>query len=111
MLPPVIIFDERVAYGYLQNIADQIDQPMVEADLHLIGTEVLYTPGQTGRVLDVDKTLAALQEQLKTFQDGEITLSMMEQTPTILDASAQAESLQQSFERSADAADCRQPGR
>ena len=73
-LAPVIIFDGRVAHGYLQNIAAQMDQPVVEADLQLNGTEVIYTPGQIGRLLNVDKTLATLLEQLKTFQDGEIPL-------------------------------------
>ena len=96
-LAPVIIFDGRVAHGYLENIAAQMDRPVVEANLQLNGTEVIYTPGQIGRLLDVDKTLATLLEQLKTFQDGEITLSIQEQTPTIMDASSQAETLRQAL--------------
>ena len=58
-LAPVIIFDARVAHDYLQNIAAQIDRPVVEADLHLNGTQVVYTPGQVGRLLNMDQTLAA----------------------------------------------------
>ncbi len=96
-LPPVIIFDGRVAHGYLQNIAAQMDQPKVEADLELSGTDVTYTPGQIGRILDVDKTYAALLAQLKTFQDGEITLVIEEETPAILDASVQAETLRRAL--------------
>jgi vancomycin resistance protein YoaR len=96
-LAPAFIFDERVAHGYLQNIAAQVDQPVVEADLQLTGTEVIYTPGHNGRLLDVDKTLAALLTQLKTFQDGEIPLVVEEQAPLILDASSQAEILQQAL--------------
>ena len=92
-LPAVIIFDARVAHGYLQNIAAQMDRPVVEADLQLNGTGVTYTPGQNGRVLDVDKTLAALFAQLKTFKDGEIPLVIEEQAPGIMDASSQAETL------------------
>ena len=64
-LGPVIIFDGRVAHDYLENIATKIDRPMVEADLHLNGTEVVYTPGQIGRLLNVDQTLANLLAQLK----------------------------------------------
>ncbi len=94
-LAPVIIFDERVAYGYLQNIAAQLDQPVVEADLHLNGTEVIYTPGQNGRLLNVNKMLAALLLQLKTFKDGEIQLDIEEQAPTVLEATTQADSLRQ----------------
>jgi vancomycin resistance protein YoaR len=94
-LAPVILFDARVADGYLQNIAAQMDQPVVEADLHLNNTEVIYTPGRIGRVLNVDRTLSALLEQLKTFKDGEIPLDVEEQSPVVLDAAAQADSLRQ----------------
>jgi len=37
-LPPVIIFDARVAHESLQKIATQINQPVVEADLQERGT-------------------------------------------------------------------------
>jgi vancomycin resistance protein YoaR len=92
-LPPVVMFDARVAHGYIQNIAAQIDQPVVEADLQLNGTEVVYKPGQNGRLLNVDKALADLVNQLRTFRDGEIPLVIEEESPAILDAAAQADSL------------------
>jgi len=92
-LKPVIVFDERVAHGYLQNIATQMNQPVLETDLHLNGTEVVYIQGQTGRLLNVDVTLANLLAQLSTFRDGEVQLVIEEQSPLILDASAQAETL------------------
>ena len=94
-LKPVIVFDERVAHSFLQNIAAQIDQPALEADLHLEGTEVVYTQGQTGRLLNVDATLANLLTQLLAFRDGVIPLVIEEQPPEVRDASAQAESLRQ----------------
>ncbi len=94
-LSPVIYFDARIARGYLKNIAAQMDQPMIEANLQLNGAEVVYSPGQTGRLVNIDKTLANLLAQLKTFQDGEIPLVIEEQDPMILDASAQAEILRQ----------------
>ena len=96
-LTPVIMFDARVAHEYLQSIARQMDRPVVEADLHLNGTEVVYIPGQIGRVVNVDKTLGMLLAQLKTFQDGEISLAIEEQPPLILDAAAQAASLRQAL--------------
>ena len=96
-LAPIIIMDERVAHGYLQNIAALVDQPVVEADLHLNGTEVIYTPGQAGRLLNVDETLAQLLVQLESFQDGEVPLFVEEQTPLVLDASAQAKVLRQAL--------------
>jgi vancomycin resistance protein YoaR len=93
-LPPVIIIDERVTHSYLQNIASQIDRPVVEANLQLNGTSVAYTPGQTGRFLNVDETLKSLLKQLESFKDGEVPLIITEQVPDILDASQQAQSLQ-----------------
>ena len=96
-LGPVIIFDARVAHDYLENIANQIDRPVVEADLHLNGTEIVYTPGHIGRLLNVDQTLANLLAQLKTFRDGEVPLVIEEHAPMVLDASVQAESLHQAL--------------
>ena len=94
-LKPVIVFDERVARGYLQNIAAQIDQPGIKTDLHLNRTEVVYTQGQTGRLLNVDATLASLLTQLSALRDGEVQLVIEQQFPVVLDASAQAETLRQ----------------
>ena len=92
-LAPIIVFDERVAHGYLQNLAVQIDRPVVEARLTLLGTEVQYIPGQTGRLLDVDATLKLLANKMKTFADGEVSLVIDEKPPVILSASKQAEIL------------------
>jgi vancomycin resistance protein YoaR len=94
-LKPAILLDERAAYGYLQNIAAQIDQPIIETDLHLEGTQVVYTQGQTGRLLNVDATLANLSTQLSSFQDGEVQLVVEEQSPVVAEASVQASSLRQ----------------
>jgi vancomycin resistance protein YoaR len=94
-LKPIIMFDERVAHGYLQNIAAQIDQPVIETDLHLDGTNVVYTQGQIGRLLNVDATLAKLLAQLSAFRDGEVQLVVEEQSPVVMEASTQADSLRQ----------------
>jgi vancomycin resistance protein YoaR len=94
---PVIVFDARVAHAYIENIASQIDRPVIEADLHLNGTQVVYSPGQIGRLVNVDQTLTSLMTQLKTFQDGEIPLVIEQHAPAIMDASAQADSLRQAL--------------
>ncbi|MCF6277993.1 MAG: VanW family protein, partial [Anaerolineales bacterium] len=87
----VIIFDENVAYAYLQRLAAEIDQPPIEADLVIQGTEVVARPGQLGRSLNVDATLIALSLQLQTFRDGEVILMVDEIPPQLLDVSSQAE--------------------
>jgi vancomycin resistance protein YoaR len=92
-LAPVAVLDERVAHGYLQNLAIEIDQPEREADLHLVGTTVVYIPGQVGRQLDVDATLAGVVTQLEAFQSGQVPLVVEQETPRVLDASFQAQVL------------------
>ena len=94
-VPPVIVFDQRVAYQYLSQIGAQVDQPVAEASLHLEGTNVVAVPGQVGRELKIDATLIYLGAQLQTFTDGEVQLVVQEVQPQILDVSAQAEAARQ----------------
>ncbi len=100
-VPPVILFDQRVAYAYLQNIAVQIDQPVAEAVLRVEGTNVISEPGRLGRSLNLDATLIYLGAQLQSFRDGEVPLVVQETSPRMLDVNAQAEQarvmLSQSF--------------
>ena len=96
-LKPVIVFDQDVAYKTLQEIAAQIDQPVLETDLHLNGTQVVYTQGQKGLTLNVDSTLAILQTQLSTFKDGEVPLVIEDRFPAVLDASALADTLRKAL--------------
>lgn len=90
-VPPVIMFDQRVAYTYLQNIASQVDQSVVEASLRVEGTNVASEPGRLGRSLNLDATLVYLAGQLQSFRDGEVPLVIQETAPKLLDVSSQAE--------------------
>ena len=94
-VPPVILFDQRVAFQYLSQIAGQVDQPVTEASLHLEGANVVATPGQVGRELKIDATLIYLGAQLQSFTDGEVGLVIQEVQPQILDVTAQAETARQ----------------
>lgn len=100
-VPPVILFDQRVAYAYLQNIAVQVDQPVAEAVLRVEGTNVISEPGRLGRALNLDATLIYLGAQLQSFRDGEVPLVIGETAPRMLDVTAQADQarimLSQSF--------------
>ncbi len=88
---PVVIFDQRVAYNYLQNVAAQVNQSVVEASLRVEGTNVVSEPGQLGRSLNLDATLVYLAGQLQSFRDGEVPLVIQEMSPKLLDVSSQAE--------------------
>ena len=88
---PVVIFDQRVAYHYLQNIGVQVNQSVVEANLRVEGTNVISQSGQLGRALNLDATLIYLGAQLQSFRDGEVPLVIQETAPKLLDVSSQAE--------------------
>src|SRR5215207_10530658 len=94
-VPPVIVFDERVAFQYLSLIASQMNQPMMEASLKVEGTNVVTQPGQVGRELKIDATLIYLAAQLQTFSDGEVSMVVQEIQPQVLDVSAQADAARQ----------------
>lgn len=94
-VPPVIVFDQRVAYHYLNQISSQVNQPVTEASLILDGTNIVAQPGQVGRELKIDATLIYLGAQLQTFSDGEVPLVVQEVQPQVLDVSAQADMARQ----------------
>jgi vancomycin resistance protein YoaR len=90
-LAPWFVFDQRVAQKYLQGIADQVNQPIIEATLGISGVDVVVNSGQVGRSLDVANALTSLDAQMKTMTDGLIPLVVEETPPVILDATAQAQ--------------------
>ncbi len=90
-LAPALIFDERLAYRYLDTLARQINRPTVEASIGLQGTQVVTTPGQVGRSLDIPASLATLTPLIYSQQDGIVNLLVKETPPVILDAGAQAQ--------------------
>jgi vancomycin resistance protein YoaR len=92
---PVIIFDQRVASFYLNQLATQINQPVTEGSLVLQGTNITAVPGQVGRELKADATLIYLGAQLQTFSDGEVPLVVQEVQPQVLDVSSAAQMAQQ----------------
>lgn len=90
-LPPVALYDERQAAGYLQSIAQKIDRPIIEASLGLNGADVEVHSGQIGRAVDIAATLSSLRAPLQSMTDAVLPLVVKETPPVIMDASAQAE--------------------
>ena len=90
-IPAQLIYDERVALEFLQQIAAEVDRPMQEASLKVESVEVIAVPGQVGRQVKVPASLQALREQMSTLTDGAVPLVIHETKPGIMDASAQAE--------------------
>jgi vancomycin resistance protein YoaR len=90
-LAPRFVLDEGIAQSYLQGIAQQVNRPIIEANLGISGVEVVVNSGQVGRTMDVAASLSSLDTQLQTLMDGLIPLVVHETPPVILDATAQAE--------------------
>lgn len=88
---PILVYDQRAAFRYFEHLAKEINRPAVDASLSLNGSDVIVTPGQPGRELDIPATLALVGVQMQTLQDGVIALPVHESAPVILDASAEAE--------------------
>ena len=94
-LSPVAVYDERMALNFLQTIAAEIDQPVIEAALSLEGTDVIVVDSQIGLTVDIDTTLALLTPPLTHMADAEIPVVVNETSPDIRDVSVQAERLEQ----------------
>ena len=89
-IPPQFVYDERVAFNYLQDLANQINVPTVEATLGLDGIEVLVHSGQVGRELDLAGAIKKIEPQFEMLQDGLIMLNVVETPPVIIDVTEQA---------------------
>jgi vancomycin resistance protein YoaR len=90
-IDPSVVFDQRETYAVLQEIARQIDQPMVEAAITLEGTDVEVSEGQVGRKVDIPATLKKLEPFFLTQTNGTIPLVIEETVPVIMDVQATAE--------------------
>ena len=90
-ISPVIIYDQRIAYRALQNIANQVNQPVIEASVAVNGTQVNAIPGQIGIQVDIPKSMAMLEQPLLALQDGVVPLVISETNPQIMDAGPAAE--------------------
>ncbi len=89
-LAPVVLFNQAQAYIFLQQIAAEIDAPPREASLRLEGLNVIWQDGQTGRMMNVDVSLAALTMQLMTLSDGVVTLAVESRPPQVAEAARAA---------------------
>jgi len=89
-ISPVALYDERVALNFLQSIAAQIDQPVIEASLALENTDVVVISGQVGREVDITGMLEAIAAHLLQMEDAVIPLRVEETAPVIMDVGAQA---------------------
>lgn len=90
-IDPSVVYDQRQAHAVLQEIARQIDQPVIEAAITLEGAEVKVSTGQVGRQVDIPATLKKLEPYFLTQSSGTIPLVIEETAPVIMDLQATAD--------------------
>ncbi len=90
-LPPIAYYDQRMAFTFLQGVANSINQPVQEATLSLQGTDVVVRPGQIGREVDIPATLTLIDTALEYMQSIELPVVVNEAIPVISDVGAPAE--------------------
>lgn len=94
--PPVLVYDESVSRRYLQDLAERIYVPPIDASLTFSGTVPVAEPAQPGRRLEVEATLAALAPAVTRLTPEEVELVVSQIQPTVTDAGqakAEAEAL------------------
>ena len=89
---PVVSYDREVARQYLQSLAAGFDQPSVDAALQLRDDgRVSLTPGQLGRVVNVEQALADLETGLAQRAVGhKVELDYRQDTPAFSTSDAEA---------------------
>jgi lipoprotein-anchoring transpeptidase ErfK/SrfK len=84
-IEPVLSIDLGRAQAGLQEMASQFEQAAVNAGVRLVNGQIETTAPVNGRVLDINATLARLQ-QAGTLADGVLELVMQAVQPSVLDA-------------------------
>ncbi len=94
-LSPVIIFDEGQLDQAITELADEINQPAVDAAIAYKDNAAEYQPGQAGREVDIAELRTRLLQPVSDFRPAEIELLIHETYPALYDDSEIALELQQ----------------
>jgi vancomycin resistance protein YoaR len=92
------INDQKTAQAFMLQVASEIKQPVKEASIQINGTDVEVASGHSGRDLDINATMAQVQKQLATQQDGILPVAVVETKPFISDLSPQADRVKKILE-------------
>jgi vancomycin resistance protein YoaR len=84
-LSPVLVFDSNKAISWLEAIAMDVYQPVTDAGIVFAEDQLLATPSQIGRQVDMADAYEQLAAPLGTLTGAEITLTIDETSPVITD--------------------------
>ena len=89
---PLVAYDRETARGYLQGLSAGFDQPSANAALALRNDgRAILTPSQPGRVVDVERALADLEDGLSRRAVGHVVdLRYRQDVPAVTTSDAEA---------------------
>ncbi len=93
-ITPSVVVDEGEIDRWLAEIAAQIDVPAIDAQIEIVGQDVIYTPPQIGRSLNRSATRAAMLEPFRNFESATLPLVIETVEPRIGDVSEAAAQIQ-----------------
>lgn len=93
-LEPILLFDERVAFNFITSLAGYIDEPLEQPSITLQGSEVIITPGKSGRSVDRLMTMTLLQILGRNLQTAEIDIPVIQLEPTASNLAEQKQILE-----------------
>ncbi|MDX1413655.1 MAG: VanW family protein [Candidatus Promineifilaceae bacterium] len=94
-IAPVIIFDEGQLNRALDELADEVYQPAVDAAIAYEDNAAQFHPGQPGRELDTAELRSRLIAPVSDFRAAEVELLVHETFPTLYNDSDVALEIQQ----------------
>lgn len=85
-LAPTIIFNEGILQAKLSEIAQEVNQPAIDAILQFDGQNLSYLPSQSGRTIDLGDAHTRLTQPIVDFRDAQISLRVTNVNPRINDS-------------------------
>lgn len=86
-IAPVIVFDEGQLDRTVVGLANEVNQPAVDATIAYQDNAAQFQPGRAGRALDTGELRSRLLEPVGNFRDAEVELLVHETYPTLYDDS------------------------
>ncbi|UCC53550.1 MAG: VanW family protein [Anaerolineaceae bacterium] len=86
-ISPVIVFDEGQLDQAVVGLADEVNQPAIDAIIAYQDNAAEFQPGQPGRALDKGELRSRLLEPVSNFREAEVELLVHETYPTLYDDS------------------------
>lgn len=92
---PVVQIDRPTLRASLETLTARVEIAPVNAGIRLIDGEIRASEPANGRALNIDATMATLDNGLETLADGRLDLVMTNVQPTVIDAAPLVEAARQ----------------